>query len=188
MIGVDEVGRGSWAGPLLVVAARQTGDLPSGLTDSKLLTKGTREVIYIKLRKSCNFGEGWVSSSEIDKIGLAEALRIGAARALKQLKALRTEEILIDGSVNFAPKTFKKSVCRIRADKSVQLVAAASVHAKVTRDRFMANLSKKHPLYGFDRHVGYGTRLHQAALRRHGAILTVHRMSYRPLKDLVATQ
>ena len=85
MVGVDEVGRGCWAGPLLVVAARAHSGLPDSLTDSKLLSKKQRELILNLLSNCCNFGEGWVKVDEIDTLGLANALKLGVSRALESL-------------------------------------------------------------------------------------------------------
>jgi ribonuclease HII len=181
MVGIDEVGRGCWAGPLLVVAARQVKELPFGLTDSKLLTKKQRQTIYNQIITNVQFGEGWVSCGEIDKNGLASALRLGVARALKKLKALHSEEIILDGSVNYVKETFINSRCEVNADLNIPIVSAASIYAKVTRDNFMTELAKKHPEYGFDKHVGYGTKNHHSAIEKLGIISGVHRVSFKPV-------
>src|SRR6266478_6598720 len=102
MVGVDEVGRGCIAGPLLVVAARATGKLGEGVKDSKLLSKFQREQMYKLLESICQYGEGWVSCTEIDKLGLAKALRLGVKRALKNVNATENEQIVIDGPINYA--------------------------------------------------------------------------------------
>ncbi len=184
MIGVDEVGRGCLAGPLLVVAARQVGHLPAGLTDSKLLTRHQREAFYEPLTLSCVFGEGWVRVTEIDAHGLANALRLGVARALRALQTLADEEIIMDGPFNYLPQKYSKVSCLIDADLKVPLVSAASIYAKVTRDRLMAELAPKHPDYGFEHHVGYSTRKHRQALRRFGPLPKVHRYSFMPIRQL----
>src|SRR5258707_5926926 len=119
MIGVDEVGRGCWAGPLLVAAARANSDLPVGLKDSKLMTKQQRQKILDLLSICCNFGEGWVEAREIDAIGLARALRLGTARALRNLETKVDEEIIMDGAVNYLPKKFINSKCLVDADNLV---------------------------------------------------------------------
>ncbi|HVS78760.1 MAG TPA: ribonuclease HII [Candidatus Saccharimonadales bacterium] len=181
LIGVDEVGRGCWAGPLLVVAARATAELPRGLKDSKLLSRSQREEILNHLVDCCEFGEGWIKSIEIDSYGLAKALRLGVRRALHNLQARIDEEIVMDGKVNYLPKKFVNGSCLVDADDLVPIVSAASIYAKVTRDRFMNELSKKYPLYSFDKHVGYGTPEHRAALREFGVIRSVHRFSYAPI-------
>lgn len=184
MIGIDEVGRGCWAGPLLVVASRPIGQLPHRLGDSKSFSRLQREVIYNKLQKSCIFGEGWVSSSEIDTSGLPRALRVGAQRALRALMAALNEEIIIDGSINYAPSKYTQTKCIIKADSSVPLVSAAAVYAKVTRDKYMTKLAAEHPAYGFERHVGYGTKAHQQAILKKGIIKNVHRLSFKPIRML----
>lgn len=184
LVGVDEVGRGCWAGPLLVVAAKATSDLPGGLKDSKLLSKKQREEILDLLSVSCSFGEGWVGAPEIDRFGLARALRLGVRRALLQLKTEFNEEIIMDGKINYLPKKFINGRAVVNADSLVPVVSAASIYAKVTRDRFMVELGKRHPLYKFDQHVGYGTKAHMLALKSHGAIKYVHRRSYAPIANL----
>jgi ribonuclease HII len=184
VIGVDEVGRGCLAGPLLVVAAKAYAQLPDGLRDSKLLTGKQRLQLLDLLSNCCNFGEGWVKAIEIDRQGLAGALRLGVSRALRNLQAQLDEEIIMDGSVNYIPKKFRGSRCLIGGDDLVPIISAASIHAKVTRDRYMIELAKKHPAYNFEKHVGYGTKTHMLALRSSGAIKYVHRYSYSPVAQL----
>lgn len=184
LIGVDEVGRGCLAGPLLVVAARVVGELPSGLRDSKLMTKYQRETIYRLLTANCQFGEGWVKAYEIDKHGLANSMRLGTARALKNLGTRIEEQIIIDGKVNYLPNKFINSRSLIKADGTVPIVSAASIYAKVTRDRYMTKLADKHPAYSFDSHVGYGTKTHMLAIRSRGALKYIHRFSYSPITEL----
>lgn len=182
MIGVDEVGRGCLAGPLLVVAARQKGPLPKTVKDSKLLTRATRERLSEVLVGVCDFGEGWVSAAEIDKAGLANALRLGVKRALSHLEAPVLEEIIMDGKVNYIPKKYTASSTLVAADNLLPIVSAASIYAKVIRDRFMIKLAKNHVGYGFENHVGYFTTEHKLALKKLGPIVNVHRMSFQPLK------
>jgi ribonuclease HII len=184
MIGIDEVGRGCLAGPLLVVAARQVNDLPEGLADSKVLNRRQREELFILLDGICEFGEGWVKSTEIDRLGLTKAMRLGVRRALNALNVVSEEKIIMDGPVNYLPKKFRKVQCLIDADATVPLVSAASIFAKVSRDRYMTELAKKHPRYGFDSHVGYGTSSHLAALQKFGSLKRVHRQFYSPIKSL----
>src|SRR5690348_12339157 len=125
VVGVDEVGRGCLAGPLLVVAARPIADLPDGLKDSKLLSKTQRQQILNMLSICCEFGEGWVKAAEIDRLGLAKALRLGVKRALIDLKAELDEEIVMDGSVNYIPKKFKRASCLIDGDHLIPIISAA---------------------------------------------------------------
>lgn len=181
VIGVDEVGRGSWAGPLLVVAARQKSELPTGLTDSKALSKTRREKLYNEIILTCDLGEGWVQPEEIDEVGLARAMHIGVGRALMQLGVLPDEPIIIDGLINYCPKEFIKVTALSKADITQPIVSAASIYAKVTRDRHMTRLAKFYPYYGFELHVGYGTELHRNSLKVHGAS-AIHRKSYKPVQ------
>lgn len=185
MVGIDEVGRGCWAGPLLVVAARQIDELPDGLTDSKLLSRRQREKILNLLSNCCEFGEGWVSSAEIDQKGLANALRIGVRKALKPLAVSEEEKIILDGAVNYCQTKFKNAECLIDADLNVPIVSAASIYAKVVRDKFMYELGLKHPEYGFESHVGYGTKAHSLALKESGVLAGIHRASFKPIKALL---
>jgi ribonuclease HII len=184
VIGVDEVGRGCLAGPLLVVAARARSDLPRGLKDSKLLSREQRLRVADTLVASCVFGEGWVSPSEIDIKGLANALRLGLSRALQAVDASFEEDIIYDGPINYAPSEFKHVQCLIDADELIPLVSAASIYAKVRRDLFMIELKKKFPRYGFEKHVGYATLRHRQAIKQYGPIELVHRMSFAPLRQL----
>lgn len=182
MIGVDEVGRGCLAGPLLVVAARQLSDLPKGLKDSKQLKLAERSTFYELLVKTCDFGEGWVKAIEIDRLGLPAALRLGAKRALRSLDQPTQENIVIDGKVNYLPKKYTKCQAIVRADQKIEIVMAASIYAKVSRDRYMQKLAKVHKHYDFANNVGYGTLAHFKALEKFGALKHIHRFSFAPLK------
>jgi ribonuclease HII len=184
LVGVDEVGRGCLAGPLLVVAARATSELPNGLKDSKLLSRKQREEILNMLSICCKFGEGWVKCSEIDKYGLSKALKLGSRRALDNLGVGINEGIILDGKFNYLPKKYKNSRAVIKADNLVPIVSAASIYAKVTRDRYMFNLAKQYPGYLFENHVGYGTKAHMLALRELGALKYVHRHTFLPVANL----
>lgn len=183
VVGIDEVGRGSWAGPLLVVAARAKSTLPAGLIDSKQLSKLRRESLYDLIKEACLIGEGWVQPEEIDTHGLAGAMRIGVSRALVSLGVAFNDEIVMDGNVNYCPKEFLRASAVIRADSLHPVVSAASIYAKVKRDRYMVQIAKLYPNYQFDKHVGYGTELHRTLLNEHG-VSALHRRSYKPVKDL----
>lgn len=180
-IGIDEVGRGCWAGPLLVVAARLTGVLPGGLTDSKLLSKKHRETIITPLLSNFEFGEGWVQVEEIDEHGLATAMRMGVSRALLSIGADFDDEITIDGAVNYCPKEFSNAQPLVKADLLNPVVSAASIYAKVMRDQHMMRAAKFYPFYGFEKHVGYGTALHASSLKIHG-VSRLHRKSFKPVR------
>lgn len=184
MIGIDEVGRGAWAGPLLVVAARQSKDLPNGLGDSKTIPKSRRKQLAYEIAHSCDLGLGWVHAEVIDRIGLTKAMELAVKRALADINATSLESIIIDGHINYCPHSYKKVTCIVRADAIVPIVSAASIYAKVSRDDFMTEQSLRYPSYGFESHVGYGTKQHRQALRVHG-VTPLHRMSYKPVKELL---
>lgn len=183
ILGIDEVGRGPWAGPL-VVGAVVLGDAKiEGLTDSKKLTKKKRDALDIFIRRdAAGFGLGWVPADEIDQIGLSAALRLATIRAVEQV-TVPYHEIIIDGTINFLKETTKgKYVTTLpKADLLIQSVSAASIVAKVARDNYMALQDAIYPGYGFGSHVGYGTAAHRAAIDRLG-VTPLHRLSFAPLK------
>ncbi|GAA4628349.1 ribonuclease HII [Actinoallomurus vinaceus] len=181
--GVDEVGRGAWAGPVVVCAAvTDLGTPPAGLTDSKMLTARRRERIAGELR-------GWVSAyafgaaspEEIDEVGMTEALRRAAVRALEALPD-RPDAIILDGKHDYlgGGRTWPVRT-EIKADLRSVTVAAASVLAKVYRDTLMAELGYEE--YGFAANAGYPSPVHQEALRRLGPT-PHHRLSWSYLDDL----
>lgn len=183
ILGIDEVGRGPWAGPL-VVGAVVLGDASiEGLTDSKKLTKKKRDALNIVIREEvASFGLGWVPAEEIDEIGLSAALRVATIRAVEQI-TVPYHEIIIDGTINFLQETTKgKYVTTLpKADLLIQSVSAASIIAKVARDSYMAAQDTIYPGYGFAGHVGYGTAAHRAAIADLG-VTPLHRLSFAPLK------
>lgn len=181
-MGVDEVGRGCLAGPLLVVAARATAGLPEGLADSKVLSRQRREELLVLLVETCRFGEGWVKPSEIDRLGLTAATRLGVRRALAELEVDKNELIVIDGNYNYAPKVYRRVSTVIDADALVPIVSAASIYAKVKRDAYMRSLAARYPDYGFETNVGYGTAFHLAAIGSAGLIRHLHRNSFAPVR------
>ncbi len=185
IIGVDEVGRGSWAGPLLIVAATAVAGLPAGLKDSKLLSKKQRNNLFENIKESCKLGEGWVQPEEIDKYGLAQAMRIGIYRALLMVGASLNDVIIMDGKINYCPPEYASVQCVVNADALYPIVSAASIYAKVLRDAHMARLAKIYPHYGFDKHVGYGTEVHAMMLKVHGPC-AIHRKSYKPVRQLLS--
>jgi ribonuclease HII len=182
MIGIDEVGRGCWAGPMLVVAARSVTELPEGLRDSKKLTKLQREKLQSGIKLSCDLGEGWVTAQEIDLLGLTDGTKLGVKRALEAINAQSDEKIIMDGIINYVPTEFTDVQCIAKADDLYRVVSAASIYAKVIRDDYMSQqVHAEFPGYGFDKHVGYGTALHVAAIKLQG-ICTMHRTSYKPVR------
>lgn len=175
MIGVDEVGRGAWAGPLLVCAVDLIYPV-AGLTDSKKLTKKRREQLAEQIVLAGNpVGFGWVSADELDDIGLSASLSLGAAKALSELDM--NQPITVDGNVQFYP-LLTNSQTLIKADLKEPAASAASIVAKVARDNRMAQYAINYPSYGFEAHVGYGTRAHKLAIEAHG-MTRLHRKSFK---------
>jgi ribonuclease HII len=180
-VGIDEVGRGCWAGPVVAgaVLLKQPID---GLTDSKLLKKARREELAAIIKeKALAVGIGWVDAATIDEIGLTEAVGLAMKKALLQIE-LEYDEVIIDGNYNFI-KDNPKVRTLIKADLTVPAVSAASIVAKVARDNFMAEVKGND--YGFAQHVGYGTALHLEKLKLHG-VSELHRKSFKPVKALLA--
>lgn len=183
ILGIDEVGRGPWAGPLVVGAVVLGDSAIEGLTDSKKLTKKKRDALDVLIRDhAAGYGLGWVTAEELDEVGLSVALRIATIRAVEQVKASYSE-IIIDGTINFLKETNKgKYVTTLpKADLLIQSVSAASIIAKVARDNYMALQDATYPGYAFKNHVGYGTAAHRAAIDTLG-VTPLHRLSFAPLK------
>lgn len=185
LVGIDEVGRGCWAGPL-VAGAVLLSDQIAGLKDSKKLSKKQRERLDAEVRvQALAFGIGWVTPREVDAWGLTKAVQVAMERALAEID-VPYDDIIIDGSLNFM-KDNPKAHAIIKADDSVPAVSAASIIAKVARDDYMARASIKYPGYGFESHVGYGTAQHIHALTSLG-ICELHRLSYKPIQIIVQTE
>lgn len=186
LLGIDEVGRGPWAGPL-VVGACVLREPISGLNDSKKLTAKRREKLAAEIHEKAYCGLGWVSATELDQLGLSDSLRKACREAVKAVQAQKPEfnEIIIDGTINFLSDTPLGRYVAVlpKADALVPEVSAASIIAKVARDNYMIELAKKYPKYGFEKHVGYGTALHRAALEEYGPC-EEHRKSFRPIAEL----
>lgn len=188
IVGIDEVGRGAWAGPVVVGAVLLGGASIDGLTDSKRLTKKQREALDLEIRQQAiAIGLGWVSSKQIDKIGLGKALRLASRKALAHLIRHDFKEIVIDGTIAFVDDP-RVTVMK-KADLLVPSVSAASIVAKVARDKYMSHLDAVFSGYGFKGHVGYGTAAHRRAIEKYGAS-TVHRKSFAPLHttDVIADE
>ena len=182
ILGIDEAGRGPWAGPL-VVGAVVLGCEIDGLNDSKKLTKKKREQLELEiLEKAQAATTGWVSAAELDAVGMSEALRLATRRAVEQV-TVPYHEIIIDGTVNFLRDTSKGAYVTTlpKADALIPSVSAASIIAKVARDRYMSELDEKHPEYGFKNHAGYGVAKHREAIERIG-VIDEHRLSFAPLQ------
>ncbi len=184
ILGIDEVGRGCWAGPLVVGAVILNKEIP-GLTDSKLLNKKKRIELDQQIRESAEFvGLGWVEPGEIDQLGLTASMKLAISRAVQG--APEIDRIIIDGNINYLPGD-PRAEAIIKADQKFPAVSASSIVAKVARDACMQQASQKYPDFGFDRHVGYGTAEHREALQKFGT-LDIHRKSYKPIKGIMHGQ
>lgn len=178
IVGIDEVGRGSWAGPLVAAAVILEAPIV-GLKDSKLLTRRARKLLSVTIISQVkSYGIGWVSPAEIDNVGLTQAVTLAMSRAVGQINA-NYDKIIIDGSYNFLP-AYPKTTPVIKADTKIPAVSAASIIAKVARDDYMVKCAFEFPNYFFDSHVGYGTKAHRQALQNYGPC-RLHRMSYKPI-------
>ncbi|MCS7059365.1 MAG: ribonuclease HII [Meiothermus sp.] len=183
--GVDEAGRGAWAGPVVAAAVILPGPGPYPFADSKALSPAQREALEVLARRTAlAFGIGWAEAAEVDQLGILEATHRAALRALAQLHpkphALLTDYLHLKAWRDYAeaPSYFRSPP---KADQRSPSVAAASILAKVARDRYMQALELRYPGYGFDRNKGYGTPEHRAALRRLGPC-PEHRRSFAPLR------
>ncbi|GAA3723897.1 ribonuclease HII [Salinactinospora qingdaonensis] len=181
--GVDEVGRGAWAGPVVVCATVTDGtEPPPGLTDSKKLTPARREAMSELLRDWVrDHAFGRAEPEEIDEVGMTAALRLAASRALAHLRP-GPDAVILDGKHDYLGRPWRVRT-QVKGDLSCVSVAAASILAKVHRDAYMVGLDAEYPAYGFATGVGYPTPAHRAALAEFGPT-PHHRMSWAYLDDL----
>lgn len=189
-IGLDEVGRGCWAGPLLAAAVALDPARPiPGLNDSKKLSRKQRKKLYDDINAAAlAIGVGWVWPVDIDTSGITTAVKRAMADAYRavatQLSGAGIADddihVIIDGNYNFLPAVTGATTL-VGADGTVPEASAASIIAKVTRDRYMSQAAATYPEYGFEKHVGYGTAQHIAALEIHG-VTEIHRKSYKPIR------
>jgi ribonuclease HII len=194
LIGIDEVGRGPLAGPVAVCACMVAADFDmarlSGIRDSKKLSTQKREAWFanisaMKAEGSLDFAYAAVSAADIDASGIASAIRRAVAECLDALHAPHdASHIFLDGSLH-APARFIRQETIIKGDEKVPIISAASIVAKVLRDRSMDEEARRYPAYGFDAHKGYGTAAHRTAIKRHG-ITPLHRKSF--LTKILAVQ
>lgn len=180
--GIDESGRGPWAGPVFAAAVildarRLPPMLRDGINDSKQLSAGRRLKMFTALAPHARIGIGQASVEEIDAINILQASLVAMARAVANLSVC-PDHAIVDGS--FPPRLPCPVTCVIRGDSLSLSVAAASIVAKVTRDRMMTELARAFPGYGWDHNFGYGTAEHQAALEAIGATHH-HRRSFAPV-------
>jgi len=197
IVGLDEVGRGALAGSVVACAVavqkfsvfpakcgiplwRDTFQFSKGLKDSKKLTAKRREEIFKFLKNSLEvkWGIGRVSEKVIDKINILQATKLAMKRAVNNLK-IKVDFLLIDGNFGINSDVPQKSI--VKGDEKIFLIKLASIVAKVTRDRAMMRYHKKYPQYRFDKHKGYGTKLHFKMLKKYGPC-KIHRKSFSPMK------
>jgi len=187
VVGIDEAGRGPLAGP--VCAGAVMIDIDSTLSeivrDSKKMTEKKREESFEFIKEnSVGWGVCMVSNTVIDKKGIQEAVRIAMWEALKQVEKMigrKAEYLIVDGTN--VSNLFGYNMLKIKeGDLKHYSISAASILAKVTRDRYMKEIAIKYPEYGFERHVGYGTKAHMEALQRYGPC-EIHRRSFKPISE-----
>lgn len=182
--GLDEAGRGPWAGPLvtcaLVFKKKRICGL-KGVKDSKKLTEQKREDFFSVIGKIAVYGVGIAEVTEIDTFGLTKATKLAFLRALENLP-MRPDFLLIDGRDKFQLPYAARSI--IKGDEKIKIITCAGIVAKVTRDRIMRKLALQYPQYGFERHKGYGTARHARALKKNG-ICPIHRKSFSPVAQII---
>ena len=176
LCGVDEAGRGPLAGPVCAAAVVLPRGLEiPGLNDSKKLSEKRREALYdVIISSAMAYGIAFADVEEIERLNILHATFLAMNRAIAQL-SVRPELALIDGNRNSDIEV--PSRCIVKGDSRCADIAAASILAKVTRDRYMIKMAEQYPQYGFEQHKGYGTKQHYAALREYGAT-PIHRMSF----------
>ena len=180
--GIDEAGRGPLAGPVCAAAVilPPDCDIP-GINDSKKLSEKKREALFPVIQeKALAFGIGWATAEEIDRVNILQATFLAMARAVEALPA-PADYALVDG--NRMPPLPIPGETIVKGDATSASIAAASILAKVSRDRLLRRLDEEHPEYGFAKHKGYGTKAHYEAIRKYG-LLPEHRRSF--LKNLEA--
>lgn len=185
--GVDEVGRGAWAGPLVAAAVVLPPDYRiTRLRDSKLLSADTRTKLDLRIReKAVAFGIGTVEVEELNRNGFPWALRQSGLRAIREL-APPPDRVLLDGHHDYLAGEYECETI-IGGDGTELCIAAASIVAKVHRDALMTELADQHPEYGFADHKGYGTSKHRQALQTHGPC-DHHRSQWKPINELLQQQ
>jgi len=180
LCGIDEVGRGCWAGPLYVgaVVFDRAHDMIKGVNDSKKLTAKKREELYPQIIETAvAYGVGIVSSDEVDRYGLTYATKLAIDRAVEGLNI--DIDILLTDSLGYE---HVETVAIMKGDEVCYSISCASIIAKVERDRHISNIPEA-KIYQFDKNKGYGTREHIELLKKHG-VSKVHRKSYRPIREL----
>lgn len=182
--GVDEVGRGPLNGPVVSACAIIKPDIDlDGITDSKKISETKREKLYEYLINNTIYGIGEASPEEIDELNILNATKLAMKRAIDNVsKQVFIDYLLIDGNMKFDLDIPYLSI--VKGDLKSASISAASIIAKVTRDRMMIELDKKYPEYGYKLHKGYPTKKHLDALKRYG-LIEGYRLSYGPVKEVL---
>jgi ribonuclease HII len=179
--GIDEAGRGPWCGPVVASAVILGADFPKNVNDSKKLTEKKRELIFDEIMKTCVVGIGQASVEEIDLYNIGKATKMAMERAYQALNK-ECNMALVDG--NQLPTLPCKMQYVIKGDSVSCSIAAASIIAKVTRDRLITQLAQEFPQYGWVKSKGYGTAEHIEAIKKYG-ITPHHRRSYAPIRAAI---
>ncbi|MFO1258878.1 MAG: ribonuclease HII [Gammaproteobacteria bacterium] len=181
--GIDEAGRGPLAGPVVAAAVCfKTDIIPKGLKDSKLLSPKKREALFSEIQNTAYWAIGVASVAEIDQYNILQATLMAMQRAYQHLPV---HPVLVQIDGNQAPSLPCPIECIIKGDQLIPMISAASILAKVTRDRMMLEADQQYPQYGFADHKGYGTKSHMAALRTWGPC-DIHRQSFSPVREMKA--
>ena len=180
--GIDEVGRGPLAGPVIAAAViLDRKNIPEGINDSKKIPKAKRILLAEKIKENSIYSYGAASEIEIDEINILQASLLAMKRASDRLSVV-PKTTLIDG--NFKPDIKNNTISIIKGDSKSVSIAAASILAKVYRDEIMLKYSKQFPEYGFQTNSGYGTKEHLSALKNYG-ITPIHRKSFKPVHNIL---
>lgn len=171
LCGIDEAGRGPIAGPMTIAGVVLKSKI-KGLQDSKKLTQKKREKLFDIIKENSYSHIVFVNNSSIDKKGLTLCIKESILEIIKNIKA---STYLIDGNTTFEIPSLQ---CKIKADETIQEVSAASILAKVSRDRYMDTISSSYPLYNFSKHKGYGTKEHIETIKKYG-YCNIHRLSFK---------
>ena len=173
LCGIDEAGRGPLAGPLVVAGCIINKPI-KGLNDSKVLSEKKRESLFDTIKENCTYHIVFTDAKTIDEKGLSACLKNSIKEIMQELKD-SCEEFLMDGNTSFGIQTLQH---KIKADATVKEVSAASILAKVSRDRYMKAIAPTYPKYNFEKHKGYGTKAHVQSIKTHGRC-EEHRQSFK---------
>lgn len=181
--GVDEAGRGPLAGPVFAAAVILNPQRPiAGLADSKILSASKRDSLYILIKDAAlSWSIATASVEEIDRLNILQATLLAMQRAVEGLH-IQPDEVLVDG--NQLPQLTMPAQAIIKGDSKVQAISAASILAKVERDRLMVDFQKQYPEFSFHAHKGYGSKQHLAEIEQFG-FLEIHRKTFNPVKTML---